>query len=408
MLGQWSREELGRHIGYLPQDVELFGGTIASNIARFEEATRRDAARNALVLYSNMGDRDKMLAMRNRFDKLGPTPEQKAEGDFIVANSDMKAWDPRGADSGANRAARTKAIDTMTAFYDVSRKNPAAAKFGVEAAWNVARMHRSAGEKKAADDFWKSTIAAFERWKALAPQKDGRSSALGSREAAFAAEAEFTMLDDEIRQKWDYDTGHHRYAGESDVVIKKYRDEAAEAGKYKDRLQHIIDGYLSPEWAATALARQGSIYDSLRTGLYNCRAPALVIIPKKVEAILKKFEASDNPDDQDKVDEIKQKYTEGWRSARERELNGADEAMVGLYAQSTVLSKRYNTRSPSINRAIQRLAFFTDILGEEKMKQYVSGVKDVEYREGMFLQTRPGMIASPAAEPMPAPAPVAP
>jgi ATP-binding cassette subfamily C exporter for protease/lipase len=41
-IDHWSRCELGPHIGYLPQDVELFEGSIAENIARFGEV---DAAR---------------------------------------------------------------------------------------------------------------------------------------------------------------------------------------------------------------------------------------------------------------------------------------------------------------------------------------------------------------------------
>ncbi len=49
-LDNWHPDGLGRHIGYLPQDVALFDGTVAENIARFDAAATSDAVLDAARL----------------------------------------------------------------------------------------------------------------------------------------------------------------------------------------------------------------------------------------------------------------------------------------------------------------------------------------------------------------------
>jgi ATP-binding cassette subfamily C protein len=44
-LDQWTPDDLGRHVGYLPQDVELIEGTVAENISRFDP----DASAEAII-----------------------------------------------------------------------------------------------------------------------------------------------------------------------------------------------------------------------------------------------------------------------------------------------------------------------------------------------------------------------
>lgn len=42
-LDQWDADALGRHVGWLPQEIGLFEGTVAQNIARFEENAHPEA-----------------------------------------------------------------------------------------------------------------------------------------------------------------------------------------------------------------------------------------------------------------------------------------------------------------------------------------------------------------------------
>ena len=64
-LDQWSPDVLGRHIGYLPQDVELFAGSVAQNICRFDAEA---SSESIIAAAKEAGVHQMIIKMRDGYD----------------------------------------------------------------------------------------------------------------------------------------------------------------------------------------------------------------------------------------------------------------------------------------------------------------------------------------------------
>ncbi|AVC42622.1 type I secretion system permease/ATPase [Achromobacter ruhlandii] len=71
-LRQWERTRLGEWLGYVPQDVELFSGTVAENIARFPDpdSDGEELARRVIEAARLAGAHDMILALPRGYDTL--------------------------------------------------------------------------------------------------------------------------------------------------------------------------------------------------------------------------------------------------------------------------------------------------------------------------------------------------
>jgi len=77
-LDQWNSNDLGRYLGYLPQNVALFDGTIADNIARFDRAASSQSVIEAAQI---SGAHDMILRLPNGYEtRIGEGGSELSSG----------------------------------------------------------------------------------------------------------------------------------------------------------------------------------------------------------------------------------------------------------------------------------------------------------------------------------------
>jgi tetratricopeptide (TPR) repeat protein len=405
-------------------------GQIANN-TRFDDAHRASAAHIGMVLYSNLGDRANMTKMYNIVvdPRMAITADKRAEADALKANFDYAQWNPTGADTGGNSAARSQAIASLTAYHNANKTKPEAARYVLEASYHIAKMMQATGDPEFRTWF-KTVITDWENFKShpiVTTGPDGKQSQIQATQAPFAdygGEADFTLVDEQVRASFDYDTGHHRYAGNVQDVIKAVDNDLGIADKtWKPQLDNVATKYGSFQWAAAATARTGSLYDSIRTGLdlvvpkyFTPKQQALL---DKLQKIVDQLSAAGQQAQADKVqaqiDDTTDAVRNKWRSTKDQYLEVCNQKLVGKYVTAALIARKYNVKDPTVQKAVARLAFFTDYLGDDKMKGYVENTPDpldpnskLSYTPGEFLQWRSGVVTTPPASGQPAPLPVSP
>jgi ATP-binding cassette subfamily C exporter for protease/lipase len=158
----WDKEQLGNHIGYLPQDIELFAGTIAENIGRFGDIDSKkviEAARQA-------GVHELILRFPNGYD----TPIGVAGG-FLSGGQ-------------RQRIALARALYGAPAFVVLDEPNSNLDESGEAALIEAVQAHKAAGRTMVIITHRTSILSAVDKLLLL---RDGGVQVFGPRQQVLEA-----------------------------------------------------------------------------------------------------------------------------------------------------------------------------------------------------------------------------
>ena len=107
-ISSWDRAELGLHMGYLPQTIELFEGSVRENIARFRETSDEEVVQAAelarcheLILHltkgyeTNVGEAGSYLSGGER-QRIGLARAAFGQPKFLVLDEPNSNLDNEG------------------------------------------------------------------------------------------------------------------------------------------------------------------------------------------------------------------------------------------------------------------------------------------------------------------------